>query len=185
MAVRYPFFIRAGYPHRDKMDIQSIGVNEVSMMLLVSSCLAGLEVRYNGTHSLNQRIQALVREGKARMVCPELLGGLSTPREPAEIRGGDGEAVLNGTASVRVESGRDVTESFIQGAYETLRIAQEVNATMVVLKQNSPSCGSTHIYNGEFSNQKIPGQGVTAVLLLRNGIQVISENELHEVLEQL
>ncbi|MDQ0192441.1 DUF523 domain-containing protein [Paenibacillus wynnii] len=154
-------------------------------MLLVSSCLAGLEVRYNGTHSLNHRIQELVREGKAMMVCPELLGGLSTPREPAEISGGDGEDVLNGTARVRVESGRDVTDSFIKGAYETLRIAKEMEASIVVLKQNSPSCGSTHIYNGEFSSTKIPGYGVTAALLIRNGIKVLSENDLSEVLETL
>ncbi|KGE20192.1 DUF523 domain-containing protein [Paenibacillus wynnii] len=154
-------------------------------MLLVSSCLAGLEVRYNGTHSLNHRIHELVREGKAMMVCPELLGGLSTPREPAEIVGGDGEDVLNGTARVRIESGRDVTDAFIKGAYETLRIAKEVGASIVVLKQNSPSCGSTHIYNGEFSNTKIPGYGVTAALLIRNGIKVISENNLSEVLETL
>lgn len=154
-------------------------------MLLVSSCLAGLEVRYNGTHSLNHKIQELVREGKAMMVCPELLGGLSTPRDPAEIIGGDGEAVLNGTAKVRVESGIDVTEPFIKGAYETLKKAQEVGATTVVLKQNSPSCGSTHIYNGEFSNAKIPGYGVTAALLIRNGIKVISEESLADLLETL
>jgi len=154
-------------------------------MLLVSSCLAGLEVRYNGTHSLNQKIQELVREGKAMMVCPELLGGLSTPREPAEISGGDGEDVLNGTARVRVESGRDVTDAFVEGAYETLRIAKELNATKVVLKQNSPSCGSTHIYNGEFANEKIAGYGVTAALLIRNGIQVFSENNLTDLFEAL
>ncbi len=149
---------------------------------MVSSCLAGLEVRYNGTHSLNDKIQQLVSEGKAKMVCPELLGGLSTPREPAEISGGNGEDVLDGRARVLTQAGGDVTEPFIQGAYETLREAREAGATMVVLKQNSPSCGSSHIYNGEFSGTKISGQGVTAALLQRNGIQVISEVELPELL---
>ncbi|MGM0878337.1 MAG: DUF523 domain-containing protein [Bacillota bacterium] len=146
-------------------------------MILVSSCLAGLEVRYNGTHSLNNKISKLVQENKAVTICPELSGGFSTPREPAEIIGGDGEDVLDGKAKVVEKSGRDVTELYIKGAYATLEKAQEVNATMVVLKENSPSCGSSMIYNGEFIGKKIVGNGVTSVLLKRNGLQVISEEQ--------
>lgn len=146
-------------------------------MILVSSCLAGLEVRYNGTHCLNNKIHQLVEENKAITVCPELLGGFSTPREPAEIVGGDGEDVLDGKAKVIDKSGKDVTELFIKGAYVTLERAKEMNATIVVLKENSPSCGCSTIYNGEFSGKKIVGMGVTSALLKRNGLQVISEEQ--------
>ncbi|MFA9559507.1 DUF523 domain-containing protein [Evansella sp. AB-rgal1] len=146
-------------------------------MILVSSCLAGLEVRYNVTHSLDNKISTLVGENKAVAVCPELLGGFSTPREPAEIVGGDGDDVLDGKASVFDKSGRDVTELYINGAYATLEIAQKVNATLVVLKENSPSCGSSFIYNGQFCGEKIVGNGVTSALLKRNGLEVISEEQ--------
>ncbi|WHY71013.1 DUF523 domain-containing protein [Fictibacillus enclensis] len=146
-------------------------------MILVSSCLAGLEVRYNGTHSLDNRISKLVDENKAVTICPELLGGLLTPREPAEIVGGDGEDVLDGKARVVEKSGNDVTELYIKGAYATLEKAKKMDATLVVLKENSPSCGSLMIYNGEFKGNKIVGNGVTSALLKRNGLQVISEEQ--------
>lgn len=149
-------------------------------MILVSSCLAGLEVRYNGTHSLNNKISKLVGDNKAVTVCPELLGGCSTPREPAEIVGGDGEDVLDGKAKVLDKSGKDVTELYIEGAYTTLEKARKINATLIVLKENSPSCGSSIIYNGEFSGEKIVGTGVTSALLKRNGLQVISEEQFVE-----
>ncbi|WP_449536363.1 DUF523 domain-containing protein [Ferdinandcohnia sp. Marseille-Q9671] len=149
-------------------------------MILVSSCLAGLEVRYNGTHSLDNRINKLVGENKAVTICPELLGGFSTPREPAEIVGGDGEDVLDGRAKVVEQSGKDVTELYIKGAYATLEKAKKINATIVVLKENSPSCGSSMIYNGEFKGKKIVGNGVTSSLLKRNGLQVISEEQFVE-----
>ncbi|NLK97655.1 DUF523 domain-containing protein [Defluviitalea saccharophila] len=149
-------------------------------MILVSSCLAGLEVRYNGTHSLNNKIYQLVKQNKAVTVCPELVGGLSTPREPAEIIGGGGDDVLDGRAKVIDKSGKDVTEFYIKGAYATLEKAKEINATLVVLKEYSPSCGSSMIYNGEFMGKKIAGQGVTSALLRRNGIRVISEEQFDE-----
>ncbi|WP_375103746.1 DUF523 domain-containing protein [Paenibacillus sp. RS8] len=144
-------------------------------MILVSSCLAGMKVRYNGTDCLDEMIQKLVNEDKAIAVCPELLGGFSTPREPAEIIGGNGEDVLAGTAKVVDRSGTDVTDMYLKGAYITLAKAQEVSATMVVLKENSPSCGSAMIYNGEFKGKKIAGNGVTTALLRKNGIEVTSE----------
>ncbi|WP_088835218.1 DUF523 domain-containing protein [Paenibacillus tyrfis] len=149
-------------------------------MILVSSCLAGLEVRYNGTHCLNEKINKLVEENKAITICPELLGGLSTPREPAEIVGGDGDDVLDGNAKVIEKSGKDVTEFYIKGAYVTLEKAREINATIVVLKENSPSCGSSMIYNGQFVGHKVAGNGVTSALLKRNGLQVISEEQFIE-----
>ena len=144
-------------------------------MILVSSCLAGLKVRYNGTHCLDDRISDLIKEDQAVAICPELLGGFATPREPAEIIGGDGDDVLNGNAKVIEKSGSNVTDLYIKGAYVTLRKAQEVQATLVVLKENSPSCGSTMIYNGEFEGEKRIGNGVTTALLRKHGIRVISE----------
>lgn len=154
-------------------------------MIVVSACIAGLEVRYNGTHSLDNRIQKMLQENKAITVCPELLGGFLTPREPAEIVGGDGEDVLNGKAKVIEKSGRDVTEMYIKGAYFTLRKAQEVNATLIVLKEYSPSCGSSMIYNGEFKGQRVVGNGVTTALLKRNGLRVVSEENLADFLEDI
>lgn len=151
-------------------------------MILVSSCLAGLKVRYNSTHSLNNGIAKLVEENKAITICPELLGGFSTPREPAEIIGGNGEDVLDGKAKVIEKSGKDVTDLYIKGAYATLNKAKEINATVVVLKEYSPSCGSSMIYNGEFIGQKLEGMGVTSALLKRYGLKVISEEQFAETL---
>ncbi len=150
-------------------------------MILVSSCLAGLNVRYNGTNSFNSKIAKLVEEKKAVTICPELLGGFSTPREPAEIVGGNGEDVLDGKAKVIEKSGRDVTELYIKGAYATLNKARKINASIVVLKESSPSCGSSMIYNGNFIGEKQKGMGVTSALLLRNGIKVISEEQFADL----
>ncbi|MFE8701621.1 DUF523 domain-containing protein [Cytobacillus sp. FJAT-54145] len=150
-------------------------------MIIVSSCLAGEPCRYNGTASLEEKIQDLVNQKKAIMLCPELLGGFTTPREPAEIVGGTGEDVLNGHARVVERSGADVTEMFMKGAKKTLEMARKLQASCVVLKENSPSCGSQMIYNGEFSNRKVAGEGVTAALLRREGFKVISENQLSEL----
>ncbi len=154
-------------------------------MILVSSCLAGLKVRYNGTHRLNDKILNLIEENKAIAVCPELLGGLSTPREPAEIIGGDGKDVLDGNAKVVDRLGRDVTEQYLKGAYDTLKKAQEVQATTIVLKEYSPSCGSSMIYNGNFNGEKMVGNGVTTALLKRNGYRVISEENVDDILNEI
>ncbi|MDF2014242.1 DUF523 domain-containing protein [Priestia megaterium] len=146
-------------------------------MIAVSSCLAGIECRYNGSHSLVEKIKDLVEQNRALLICPELLGGFSTPRESAEIVDGTGEDVLDGNAKVIEKSGNDVTKLYIKGAYKALSIIQEVNVRYVVLKENSPSCGSSIIYNGEFANTKIAGEGVTAALFRRAGIKVISEEQ--------
>ncbi|KOY82956.1 DUF523 domain-containing protein [Lysinibacillus macroides] len=150
-------------------------------MILISACLAGLNVRYNGTNSLDEQIRKLVLENRAVTVCPELMGGFSTPREPAEIVGGNGKDVLDGKAVVVEQSGRDVTELYIRGAYVTLHKALEVGATKVILKEYSPSCGSAMIYNGDFNGTKIAGAGVTTALLQRHGIEVLSEEDFQIV----
>ncbi|WP_026678877.1 DUF523 domain-containing protein [Fictibacillus gelatini] len=149
-------------------------------MILISACLGGKECRYNGTHSLDEPLQKLVEQGKAMLVCPELLGGFTTPRDPAEIRGGDGNDVLKGSARVVDQSGNDVTELYVKGAEETLKIAKSINAESVILKENSPSCGSSQIYDGNFSGTKISGIGVTTALLRKHGFKVISEMKLED-----
>ncbi|MEK3990587.1 DUF523 domain-containing protein [Robertmurraya sp. FSL R5-0851] len=146
-------------------------------MIIVSACLAGFPVRYNGLSSLDEKVHKLVSEKTAITVCPELLGGLETPREPAEIVGGVGEDVLDGKAKVIDCMGKDVTEAFVQGAYETLNVIKKIQATVVVLKENSPSCGSGKIYDGTFTGEKVEGHGVTAALLIRNGVKVITETQ--------
>ena len=146
-------------------------------MILVSACLVGQNVRYDGDNSLNEKISRLMDEGKAIAVCPEVFGGLTTPRLPAEIENGDGHDVLEGKSKIVDTSGKDVTEQFLKGAYETLNVFKEFEPSMVVLKENSPSCGSSFIYDGTFSGNKVRGVGVTAALLEKNGIRVISEKE--------
>ncbi|WP_338541510.1 DUF523 domain-containing protein [Paenibacillus tundrae] len=152
------------------------------MRYLVSSCLAGVACRYNGTASLDERIRELVAQDQAKMVCPELLGGFVTPREAAEIIGGTGQDVLDGTAKVIEKGGRDVTDLYIKGAYETLEWARKLEVSCVVLKEYSPSCGTQMIYDGSFDNHKVVGEGVTSALLRQEGFTVISENEFMALL---
>ncbi|MHC3123290.1 2-thiouracil desulfurase family protein [Acinetobacter sp. GN11] len=149
-------------------------------MLLVSACLIGEPVRYDGKSCLNILLKQLVINKKAHALCPELLGGFSTPRLPAEIVGGTGQDVLDGKAIITDSSGLDVTDLYLKGAYRTLEIAQQIKASCVVLKENSPSCGSQKIYNGTFQGEKIVGTGITTALLQRHGFKVISENEIED-----
>ncbi|MFS0901627.1 DUF523 domain-containing protein [Priestia aryabhattai] len=146
-------------------------------MILVSSCLAGQACRYNGSSALVEEIETLIQNKEAMMMCPELLGGFYTPREPAEIIKGTGIDVINGSARVVELSGKDVTDVYIDGAYKALSIAKEVKATIIVLKENSPSCGSEKIYNGTFSGARIIGEGVTTALLRKHGFIVMSESQ--------
>lgn len=153
-------------------------------LIVVSACLAGFEVKYNGSHNLNKKINEWFKEEKAIPVCPEVLGGLSIPREPAEIVGGSGEDVLDEKAKVITNTGKDVTKEFIKGAEETLKIVKEVGAKIIIMKERSPSCGSSMIYNGNFNGEKTAGNGVTAALLKRNGIIVVSEENYEQLLER-
>ena len=147
------------------------------MKYLISACLLGQAVRYDGGHCMVAALQQLLATGQAVAFCPEVAGGLSIPRLPAEIVAGDGQAVLSGQAKVLDSAGADMTAAFILGAQRCLALAQQHQVTHVVLKANSPSCGSTQIYNGHFNGQKIAGQGVTAALLSQHGFNVISEQD--------
>ena len=105
--------------------------------------------------------------------CPELFGGLGLPRAPAEIRDGDGAAVLDGRARVLDRDGHDVTAAFLAGAEASLSLARSCGATEAFFAANSPSCGVGEVYDGSFSGRKIPGDGVAAALLRRNGIRLV------------
>ncbi len=147
-------------------------------MKLVSACLAGLKCKYSGSDSRNECAVKMVMEGKAIPVCPEQLGGCGTPREQSEILGGTGADVLDGACCVIGKNGKAYTEEFIKGAKEVLYIAKLVNADSAILKARSPSCGSGQIYDGTFSGKLREGNGVTAELLIRNQIRVISEEDI-------
>jgi len=140
-------------------------------MKIVSACLAGINCRYDGKNKLNRKVQALVKKGEAIVICPEQLGGLSTPREPASLTG-DGYDVLKGRAKVLTKSGKDVTKNFIKGTKEVLRLAKLLKVKEAILKSKSPSCGSGRIL---VSDRLVKGDGVTAALLKKNGIKVYTE----------
>ena len=144
---------------------------------LISACLGGENVRYDGQNCLQQQLKQLIETNQAMMICPEVSGGLATPRLPAEIVGGDGYDVLNHQAKVIDLKGNDVTVAFISGAEETLKLAQKHQITHVILKANSPSCGSNMIYDGSFTGQKIRGVGVSTALLQQHGFEVMTEDE--------
>lgn len=135
-------------------------------MILVSACLCGINCKYNGGNNIDEKVLQMVRDGLAIPVCPEQLGGLPTPRTPAEIK------IVDGEKRVVTKDGRDVTENYQKGAQEVLRIAQELKIKKAILKKKSPSCGLDEIYDGTFSNNLTKGNGVTTDLLLKNDIEV-------------
>lgn len=142
---------------------------------IVSACLTGVRCRYDGGHRLDDKVVAISEKEKLVPLCPEQLGGFPIPRPPAEIVGGDGDDVLDGRARVVDEEGKDITGEFLKGAREFLRITKLVGAKKVIVKEKSPSCGVHKIYrNGAL----VSGKGVLTALLLREGIKVISNEEL-------
>ncbi|MDC2865675.1 DUF523 domain-containing protein [Bacillus sp. BP-3] len=144
-------------------------------MIVISACLAGIACRYDGNDNLVAKIEELLEKEETILICPEVLGGFPTPRMPAEIIGGNGDDVLDGNAKVIDRGGNDVTEIFITGAYKALEQIKNLNPEYIILKERSPSCGSSVIYTGEFNGQKQDGYGVTTALFRRHGFIVISE----------
>lgn len=144
---------------------------------MVSACLAGSRTRYDGSSQERAAVERLVKEGKAIPVCPEQLGGLPTPRSPAEIEGDGGASVLDGAARVVDREGADLTRAFLRGARESLKLARLFGATVAVMKSKSPSCGCGTIYDGSFSGSLVKGDGVLTALLKREGIVVVNEDQ--------
>lgn len=150
------------------------------MTILVSACLFGEAVRYDG-----QRLKTLPvfpaawrRGGRMIPFCPEIAGGLPVPRPPSELAGCCGSDVILGRGEVRDENGLDVTAAFLAGARAAVVAAQHHGVVMAILKERSPSCGSRCIYDGRFAGTLRPGQGVTAALLVHHGIAVFCENQI-------
>lgn len=146
--------------------------------ILCSACLLGVNCQYNGKNKLKKKLIKLSKKEILIPVCPEQLGGLSTPRPAAEIKGGDGNDVFSSKASVIRRNGKNVTRYFINGAREVLKIARLYRIKKAILRQNSPACGCGLIYDGSFTGRKIKGDGVTTALLKKNRIKVTSEEKL-------
>ena len=152
------------------------------MKILVSACLLGSKVRYDGSDkaSDNDTLTELLARGQVIAVCPEVAGGLGVPRLPAEIQNGDGVAVLANQARVLNSAGEDVTAAFVSGAQQALALVQEHGIKVAILKARSPSCGNEQIYDGTFSKTLLAGQGVAAALLEQHGIKVFNETQIDE-----
>ena len=150
-------------------------------MIIVSACLLGTKCRYDGESRSNETVLSMIPGEILIPVCPEQLGGLSTPRSPSEIVGGDGRDVLNGAARVIDKDGSDVTSFFIRGAGEALKIARLLNITTAAMKENSPSCGVFHIMR---KGERAEGPGVASALFVQNGIEVVSSERINEYLAQ-
>ncbi|GGI65894.1 MULTISPECIES: DUF523 domain-containing protein [Enterococcus] len=146
-------------------------------MIGVSACLGGCPVRYDGRDQRVAEIEQLVKQQEAIMICPEVLGGLPIPRDPAEIVGGDGFSVWHGDGKVLTNQGVDVTDAFKKGAMTALKKLQEKGIDTLILKEKSPSCGSQWIYDGTFSGTKVKGVGVATAYFLDHGIKVYSETQ--------
>ncbi len=152
--------------------------------LLVSACLVGLDTRLDGHCRSFPTVATLARHYTLIPVCPEQLGGLSTPRPPAEIIGGSGDEVLRGNARVCTEEGRDVTAAYIKGAEQALRAARLNGVRMAVLKARSPSCGVDVTYDGTFSHTLRSGSGVAAARLQQDGFLLYTEENCAQLLHQ-
>ena len=140
--------------------------------ILISACLIGDNCKYDGGNNLNPHIETLLEKYELIPVCPEVEGGLPTPRNPSEIKGD----------RVVMDNQRDVTREFELGARKALMLCLFLKIKIAILKERSPSCGTHQVHGGSFSNKLIDGMGVTARLLKDNGIKVYSEDEIKELL---
>lgn len=145
------------------------------MNILVSACLLGVACRYDGGGALRPGMERLMEIHHLIPVCPEIMGGLATPRTPAERR----------DEKVITKTGKDVTDEYRRGACEVLRLARLFGCSAAVLKERSPSCGKGRIYDGTFTGVLTDGSGVCAELLEKNGIKVYGESQLERLLEEL
>ncbi len=138
--------------------------------VLISACLLGVDCKYNGSNNKldDEIINSLKEKYNLIPVCPEIMGGMSTPRNPVEIKDG----------KVFDYDGIEYTEEFEKGSIEVLKLANVFNATIAILKENSPSCGSNYIYDGSFNHQKIQGMGITARKLAKENIKLVSEENV-------
>lgn len=140
----------------------------MSQKILVSACLLGIDCKYNGKNNKNDQVIELLKTHDLIPVCPEIMGGLTTPRTPSEIHEDE----------VITKEGKNVTKQYQKGAEETLKIAKLYNCKTAILKEKSPSCGCGKIYDGTFTGTLIDGDGITARLLKEHGIKITGETTL-------
>ena len=148
------------------------------MTILISACLLGIQCRYDGGSNLQSEWLEALKGHHLVPICPEQLGGLTTPRPPSEIISEEPLRVVTNT-------GADVTLAFTQGAEEALKLAVLTGATCAVLKERSPSCGVHQIYDGSFKSVKLSGQGLTARMLKNSGMTLYSEEDLEGFIQAL
>jgi len=135
--------------------------------ILVSACLLGVNCKYNGGNNYNEKVMEYLKDKEIIPICPEIMGGLPTPRIASEIIG---DRVVN-------KEGQDVTSNYQKGAEETLELAKKLGVKKALLKAKSPSCGYGNIYDGTFSDTLIEGNGITAELLKKNGFEILTEKD--------
>ena len=155
--------------------------------ILLSACLAGHRVRYNGTDKscTANLLQQWHDEDRLVIHCPELAAGLETPRLSAEMVNGQGNDVLNGCAQMVENDGRNVTQPYVLAAWLALKTAQSHGCRFAILTDGSPTCGSQNVYDGAFSGVTVPGEGVAAALLREHGVEVFSEFQLEALKRRL
>jgi uncharacterized protein YbbK (DUF523 family) len=157
------------------------------MRLLVSACLLGLNTRYDGSSTENENLFKLLNSKGVFFLplCAEQLGGLPTPRQPAEIeKGYSAKDVLGGKAKIFTKEGRDVTVEYLRGAKQVLDICKRFNITHAFLQERSPSCGFNVVYSGDFSNKLVSGRGILTQLLIDDHIEIVkSLKRLEELLK--
>ncbi len=140
--------------------------------LLISACLLGVNCKYNGKNNYNELVTKLKEKYELIPICPEVMGGLSIPRDPSEIIG---DKVIS-------NKGLDVTKEYQMGANMSLNTALKLNVKKALLKDGSPSCGKNYIYDGTFTKTKIDGMGITTRLFVENDILIYTENNIEELL---
>ena len=150
-------------------------------MILVSACLLGVNCRYNGKAKPNRAVIEFLQDQDFLSFCPEGAGHLPTPRLPCEIVGGAGPEVISGKAKVQNEPGDDYSQFFLMGAEAALEFVKTNAIDTAILKENSPSCGVSHIYDGTFSHRKIKGMGVTAAKLAENEVKLYTEKTFTKI----
>lgn len=141
-------------------------------MILISSCLLGINCKYNGKNNYNEKIENILKTEEVLPLCAEQLGGLTTPRSPSEIK------IINGEKRVINKLGEDVTENFYKGAEEVLKMVKKFNIKKAILKSKSPSCGKGKIYSGNFDDTLVSGNGILTDLLIKNGVEVFTLEEI-------
>lgn len=148
------------------------------MIIAVSACLVGENVTYRGNSNYHSKVKELLKNHEIVMVCPEVMGGLSIPRNPSEIKS---------YSPLKVENniGEDVTKQFYCGSRIALKKLKEKNVKIAILKANSPSCGNDFVYDGTFSKTLVEGSGVFVSLLKKEGIKVFNENQIDDIIEYI